>query len=279
MAANPQEIARINAATDPRMKSLRTMYPTPQPNGRGSHEEIEEFAPNVPVTVRHLLFRNREGTAPKPYACDPLFPATLAGHADMSGLDEHAADCLYGLVRAVQPVVVLETGTHKGRSTRAIATALRDNAEVLIQPYCFTMTLPAGHCYTVDAEDHRIVASGAIPESARKYVTPIIGWTPDVFTQPPLGELTGIDFAFLDGDHSAEGLEAELEYIEAHRAPECWVAVDNSRDPAWPGVSRTLAEYTKYPRISLATCTGMDLIWMHSGTRSPRAENANGGAR
>jgi hypothetical protein len=278
MAADPETIRRINAATDPRMAALRAMYPTPAPiTARATHTHDVAFEPNVPIDVRHVLFRQRAPDG-KNFTVDPLFPAILQGRADMSGLDEHSADCLYGLVRAIQPLVVLETGTHRGRSTRAIATALQANAEVLIQPHCFTMTFPPGHCYTVDAEDHHLFTSGAIPASAQRYVTPIIGWTPDVFTQPPLGELTGIDFAFLDGDHSAEGLDAELQYVDAHRAAECWVAVDNSRDAPWPGIAQTLREYTKYPRISLPTVTGMDIIHM-SGVRSPRAENANGGAR
>ncbi len=258
---------------DARLAALRKMYPTPV-----TVTSTSLSVPNQPVYVRHLVFRKGQQDAGPVSAVDTLFPAALDGHADMSGLDENSADLLYGLVRGLQPRVVLETGTHKGRSTRAIAIALRDNAEVILQPHCFTMSLAPGHLYTVDAEDHRIFTSGAIPESARSYVTPIIGWTPDVFTQAPLDQLEGIDFAFLDGDHTAEGLDAELQYVDNHRAAECWVAVDNSRDGAWPGVSRTLREYTKYPRVSFATCTGLDLIHM-SGPRLPREENARGGAR
>jgi hypothetical protein len=276
MGVTPEQVARINAATDPRMAALRKMYPTPTPQA-AAVRRVVAFEPNVPIDVRHRLFRQRESDG-RAFATDPLFPAVLSGRADMSGLDEHSAELLYGLIRGIQPLVVLETGTHKGRSTRAIATALQANAEVEIQPHCFTMSFTPGHLYTVDAEDHGIFASGAIPPDAQKYVTPIIGWTPDVFQQDPLGTLEGIDFAFLDGDHTAEGLEAELEYVDLHRAAECWVAVDNSRDSAWPGIARTLFGYTKYPRVSLPTVTGMDLIHM-SGTRSPRVENANGGAR
>ncbi len=257
---------------DARLAALRTMYPNPQPQ-----IETRFSVPNQPVSMRHFVFRNGPDPAGPVSAVDSLFPAVLEGRADMSGLDENSADLLYGLIRGLQPRVVLETGTHKGRSTRAIATALRDNAEVLLAPHCFTMTFAPGHLYTVDAEDHRIFDL-AIPESAKSYVTAITGWTPDVFQAAPLDTLAGIDFAFLDGDHTAEGLDAELQYVDAHRAAECWVAIDNSRDAAWPGVARTLREFTKYPRVSLATCTGLDLIWM-SGTRSPREETAKGGAR
>ena len=58
------------------------------------------------------------------------------------------------------------------------------------------------------------------------------------------------------------------------------MAIDNTRDPGFPGLSRYLAEYRKYPRISLPTACGTDLIWMtgpplgEQPARSPRAETA-----
>lgn len=257
---------------DSRLATLRKTYPLPgadlQTTAASKVTRREEnLKPNVPIEMRHFVFRTRTDmqTPGGVFLVDTLFPRTLTGQTDLSSVDEGSADLLYGLVRAIQPRVVLETGTHKGRSTRALVTALRDNYLVEIMPYAYSSYIePArGHCWTIDAEDHRIVASGAIPEDAREFVTPVIGWTPDVFQQDPLGTLEGIEFAFLDGDHTAAGLEAELEYVDLHRARECWVAIDNSRDEAWAGVHRTLYGYTKHPRISLPTCTGMDLIWMH----------------
>lgn len=262
-------------AADRRLAALRSLYPAPTPVAatERSRTKISTFEPNIPVALRYLVFRQREADGGALFPVDPLFPGTLEGRADMSSIDEGSAALLYGLVRALAPRVVLETGTHKGRSTRALATALRDAAEVVVTPHSFTMTMPSGHLWTVDAEDHQIFASGAIPPEAQRFVTPLHGWTPDVFQTEPLASLQGIQFAFLDGDHSAEGLDAELTYVDLHRAAECWVAIDNTRDPFWPGVARTLHDYTRYPRISLPTCTGMDLIWMHDA-RSPRAETA-----
>ena len=57
------------------------------------------------------------------------------------------------------------------------------------------------------------------------------------------------------------GLEAELLYLEHHRAPECWVAIDNSRDRGWPDIAAVLRA-SRHPRISFASCTGLDLLWM-----------------
>ena len=195
------------------------------------------------IEMRHLTLRGR-------WPIDSLFPASLKGEVDTWAVDEGTADALYGLVRLVAPSTVLETGTHKGRSTRALAQALRDNH-----------ALAPGHLYTVDQHDYGLYQSGALLPGTEIYVSQVVGQTPEILTQPPLLDLEGIDFAFLDGDHTAEGLQAELTYLEHHRAPECWVAVDNSRDTGWPGVAAVLAA-SPHPRISFASCTGLDILWM-----------------
>jgi hypothetical protein len=247
-------------AVSERLARLRRDYPLPP------ETPPQPWFPGQRVSFPHIVMRNPSQDGERPgrmYAVDSLFPKTLTGHMDTASVDEGSADLLYGLVRGLQPAVVLETGTHKGRSTRALVSALWANARQSISPQVFTAYLKMGHCYTIDAEDHHILDSGAIPPEMRDAVTPIIGFTPDVFTQPPLDTLTGIDFAFLDGDHSSEGLDAELAYVDQHRAAECWVAIDNSRDGGWPAIARLLHDYKKYPRVSFGTCTGLDLIWMH----------------
>lgn len=246
---------------DARLAELRRQYQFPG-QGRPTPDQIY----NLQVTTRHLILREpAEPVRPqRVYPVDTLFPQSISGLTDTAGVDEATADLLYGLIRGLQPAVVLETGTHKGRSSRAIVTALRDNAEIRVLEQAYTAYAPIkGHLYTVDAEDFRIVDTGAIPPEATPYLTIITGWTPDVFDAEPLKDLQGIEFAFLDGDHTPEGLAAELEYVDTHRAPECWVAVDNSRDGGWPKLREYLRDYFKYPRISLGTCTGLDLIWMH----------------
>lgn len=206
------------------------------------------------VEMRHLTLRGR-------WPIDTLFPATLRGEVDSWGVDEGTADALYGLVRLVAPSLVLETGTHKGRSTRAIAKALRDNAHLEMVPGSTAVSLPSGHLFTVDMHDYNIHLTGALLPGTELFVTQVIGKTPEVLGRPPLADLQGIDFAFLDGDHTAAGLEAELLYLEHHRARECWVAVDNSQDPGWPGVAQVLRA-CRHPRVSFASCTGLDILWM-----------------
>ena len=239
----------------------------------------EDFAyvvgPQRDVTQRHYVFRRSS----KGHICpvDSCFPAVLTGQTNLASSDETACDFLYGLVRATAPKVSLETGTNRGRGTQAIVRALRANAELemLVESYRQRINDP-GHLWTVDEWPVIDVDRVFTPEE-RAYVTCLRGRTPGVFEQEPLADLQGIEFAYLDGDHSAAGLDADLTYVDLHRAAECWVAIDNTRDPGFPGISRYLAEYRKYQRISLPTACGTDLIHMYD-TRSPRAENANGGA-
>lgn len=220
--------------------------------------------PNVafaPVVVQSVSPRSAADGRPGVFLVDTLFPATLTGRADLSSVDEGTAAFLYGVVRMVRPRVVLETGTHKGRSTRELARGLRDNAEWCVTSSC-TITVQTNHLYTVDLYDYGLQENGALLPGTEGYVTQIVGETPGVYMEEPLGSLKGIDFAFLDGDHTADGLEQDVLYVMAHRAKECWVAVDNSRDPGWPDVSQVLRQ-TKWSRVSFGSCTGLDVLWLH----------------
>lgn len=201
------------------------------------------------VSMRAMAERagGRRQTA---FLTDALFPQVLDGVADTWGIDEDMASFLTALVQATKPLTILETGTNKGRSTRAIAEGLVANGE--------------GHIYTVDWDDNGLMTSGAIRDNEKPYVTQIIGKTPDVFTAPPLVDLQGIDMAFLDGDHSAEGLAADLEYVDKHRDDYCLVLIDNATDAGFPGLVEYLQNYTKYPHICLHTMCGLEMMWMRS---------------
>lgn len=185
------------------------------------------------------------------YEIHPTFPidGAMVGKLKLWSIDEGFAEMLTGTVRALKPQVVLETGTNWGRSARAIAEGLCQNGE--------------GHLYTVDMIDHEIHSSGALKEKHKPYVTQILGKTPDVFaSDPTLANLNGIDLAFLDGEHTAKGVEEDLEYVEAHRADECVVLVDNTRDGQWPEAEEFFNNYTKYPCINLKTMCGTAMIVM-----------------
>ncbi len=237
----------------------------------------DDFAYTVtllpPVTQRHYMIRkNGKGDT---CLVDSLFPMAVVGQPNVTATDESACAALSGLVRAIQPKVVLETGTHRGRSTKAIVSALLANTCVWLMEQTFQAAINApGHCWTVDHYpfvDLDVVCTPA----ERPYVTQVLGVTPAIYAEAPLCDLQGIDFAYLDGDHTAVGLQADLDFVSAHRAPECWVVVDNTRDPGFPGVARVMAA-VPWPRISLPTACGTDVLWMtDSVARSPRAETAD----
>lgn len=232
--------------SDARYTALRNQYPRVTATGPEN-------------TMRYLGFRNVNGNG-RVFPTDLGFPQTITSWTDFAGVDENTADLLYGLVRAINPQVCLETGTHKGRSTRAIVAALYANAHVTLMPKSYIATFTPGHLWTVDAEDWKILTSGAIPPEHAEYVTPIIGFTPDVFSQPPLESMEGINFAFLDGDHSTEGLDAELEFVRLRHAPGCVVAIDNADDDGWPNIRRHLVDYRDAPLVTIPNSTGMALI-------------------
>ena len=201
-----------------------------------------------------LCLRNNSDKEQRgPWLCDLTWPYKESVQIDGSGVDEGVAQLLTGLVAALRPRVVLETGTHKGRSTQAIAMALDCNEQ--------------GHMWTVDMDNYGTLDAALSPDERRR-VTQIVGRSPQCFDQEPLKDLVGIDFAFIDGDHTKEGVLNELAFVDAHRASTCWVALDNTRDAGWVGVREALDEYTDYPKITLNTMCGMDIIQMSDTVRN-----------
>ena len=185
-----------------------------------------------------------------PYRVDAAYPERVRIPADLSGIDEEACDLLYGLVRALRPRHCIETGTHKGRSTLAITTALAKNNQ--------------GYLHTVDIFSY-VDLRVTLPPLCASRVTQIVGRSPEVLYQDPFVNMKKIDFAFLDGAHDGATLRKELEFVDAHRDHTCYVCVDNSLDSGWPEVRATLNDYcsTKHPiHAVLETMSGMDIICM-----------------
>lgn len=195
-----------------------------------------------------VLSQEKSNARGKQFTVNPVFPKRFTGNWAFWGIDEGFAKMLTGIVEAIKPAVVLETGTNRGRSARALTEGLKNNG--------------GGMLYTIDQVDHQIKESGAIPVDQQEYVTQIIGGTPGVFDADILHGLRGIEFAFLDGDHTAAGVAAELEYIDEHRAPNCTVLIDNCMDDAWPALREYFMDYDTYPCISLPTMTGTIMVQM-----------------
>lgn len=184
-----------------------------------------------------------------PFVVDVGWPGKFRVQPDMSSIDEGACDLIYGIVRATRPSIVLETGTHKGRSTHAITSALCENEKGSI----FTLDCVKW----VDLND--ILSPG---ECGR--CTQLIGHSPQAFNIHPLAGLQGIDFAFLDGAHDGETLLKEIEYVDTHRADTCIVCVDNTMDAGWPEIRKVLDTLTHKGHVVLETMAGMDIITLRN---------------
>jgi hypothetical protein len=118
---------------------------------------------------------------------------------------------------------------------------------------------------TVDKDDYGTLqdAVGDVADRVHQIVGECPGALDEVQKVMHERDVEVIDFAFLDGGHEANVLQAELEFVEFNRAEECWVVVDNSRDVGWPDVRDVMDVWAaKYPAIQLETCCGFDILWM-----------------
>lgn len=82
------------------------------------------------VTAMHSQSEGRF-TKPRPDCPHPERWHSYDGDAT----EYEVLDFMWGLTRAVQPDVVLETGTHRGHMTERIAEALRENGRGVLHSY------------------------------------------------------------------------------------------------------------------------------------------------
>ena len=199
-----------------------------------------------------LTYRKAADGREKRWYVDVGWPQKVDIILDLHGLDEGSAALLHGIVSSLQPGVCLETGTHKGRSTHAIVSALSRARH--------------GHLWTIDIENFDIKGGGRFSGEELNYVTFMVGRTPEMLDQI---ELPGpIEFAFLDAGHEKEELAGELKYVYANCAAGCVVAIDNTVDPTWPGVNEAVSDFVDFAdveHITIPTLTGMDILRVRDG--------------
>lgn len=102
---------------------------------------------------------------------------------------------LYGLVRALQPIMILEVGTSHGYSTLHLAQACKDNG--------------FGYVYTIEIDEGRrkdavknIANAGLI-----EFILPVDNLEATRFVD-------NFDFVFLDAGHTAQELQSYLPYCK-----------------------------------------------------------------
>ena len=198
------------------------------------------FEPHLNFPINHgdevtatVMMHHPDGTV-----VDAAFPNGIRGELSLWGVDEQTANFLSWLVQLHKPRVIFETGTNRGRSTLAIAETMPDDAIFL----------------TVDAADHGVPAM--VKERTGKNVAFEQGRLPVCLENI---EMKGIEFAFLDGPHTADEVVAELNFVRIHKGERCLVAIDNASDVGWPEIPPLMDEIGAFV---LPTHAGLGLLWL-----------------
>ena len=183
----------------------------------------------------------------KQFIVDPMWPDKIEGEVDTAGVDEGSALLLTGLVAAIKPNFIFETGTHKGRSTRALADGVTENG--------------FGQILTVDAKDFGFLSGNALTNHQKQFVTQVIGPCPGILKETIFQSVEKIDLAYLDGGHTRDVLEPELQYVLDRTHGHCVVVVDNSVDDFWHEIRETMDDWKKVHNcVTLPTMCGFDIM-------------------
>jgi predicted O-methyltransferase YrrM len=136
-------------------------------------------------------------------------------------ISDAEAAVLFGLIRGLQPIDVLEIGSYKGGSAAIIAKAMHENE--------------FGRLFCVDPEPL------FDPEEPRfrGRVTVIKGISPDIINEAATRCLHdgGFEFVFIDGNHSKQSVVWDFEAVLPHVA---WNGYVLFHDAHYPGVREAI---------------------------------------
>lgn len=185
-----------------------------------------------------------------------------------SGLGD-AGWFLHGLVRSMKPDVCVEIGSAHGYSACLIGLALKENLR--------------GHLWAVDphlTNDWSDQLEASTLESLQRhlrtlrveqYVTVMRATTADAAPQLP----SRVDLAFIDGDHSYDGVRTDWQILRPRMSPFGIVVFhdtlwDRHRDDPYyrqyrrdnMGVPRLLEEIRRggYPVVTIDQCWGVSIV-------------------
>lgn len=198
------------------------------------------------------------------------------------------AELLYSIIRAVKPLVVVETGHHVGLSTAWIAYGLKQNYlqyEKIIESHrkeglkgvskekidmlSKNLDFFRGHLYTVDsdAEKSRLARYALRDVDLREFVTFFTGdsitkSTKIMETIKRAGQ-DEIDLLFLDASHEKEDVLREVEAFLPYVKEGGYIAFHDTT--LYPGEDAAVKEFLKQngPQVEyirFATARGFDLV-------------------
>ncbi len=154
---------------------------------------------------------------------------------------------IYGLVLAIKPSQVVETGTFTGKGTVSIAKALKDNK--------------CGFLWSIDMKDFEAEKS-LEKEGLTKFAKLIIGQSPQAL-EKVMSEKE-IDFVFLDNGHLYPIVSAELEIIHKHLISKGYVMGHDYRPEhkgVFPAVNDFLERHKdEYEKVTITSENGFFII-------------------
>jgi predicted O-methyltransferase YrrM len=187
-----------------------------------------------------------------------------------SGLGE-SVNLLYGLVRALEPRVVVEIGSARGKSTCTIALACRQNNQgkvYAIDPHTPTSwsdrgvendteTFLRARLQEYELEPWCDIIKSTSAEAGRKWDKPI-------------------DLLFIDGDHTYHGVKSDFEAFRKWLTPSALVLFHDTlweHHPTHPGyrsdngVPKYLNELQRegYQSVTISAHPGMTIVYPRKG--------------
>jgi predicted O-methyltransferase YrrM len=215
------------------------------------------------------------------YRVAPLVSKEMLGYAEILGRFAHRADwrsglgeslyTLYGIARTLRPACIVEIGSARGRSTCALALACRQNNSgrvFAIDPHTPTAWSDTG----AETNTYEFLREKLQRYGLQDYCE-IIRST----SQEALANWTRkIDMAFIDGDHTYEGVKTDFELCRPHLTEHALVVF---HDTIWEhrlddpntrpniGVPRFLEELKQggYQSVTLFSPPGLSIVQARPG--------------
>ena len=143
---------------------------------------------------------------------------------------------LGAMLRYFRPMSVFEIGTFKGRTTRLLAE-MTDNCTCI-----YTLDLPPAEVkrggYFSDREGE-LIGQDVQESSCREKITQLYGNSRKFDFSPFYGQM---DFVFIDGDHSYEGVKSDTQNALRMIRPGGVIVWDDYSERHTPGVVQCLEE-------------------------------------
>lgn len=140
---------------------------------------------------------------------------------------------LYSLVRGIKPALALEIGVFQGGSSKIILDAMEENEQ--------------GELWSLDPAPQVVTWTGNPMGRWHLWTTPSPQGIREVFQQTA----AGIDFAFIDGDHSQAAVEADIKALLPYLYGEAWLLF---HDACNPDVARAIDVQLAWNRYNLDDC-------------------------